>query len=204
MRPTGRAASRTIRQEENDIRITGAFLLIALIASGCGGPKAQPVVAKPNPPKQVTKMGAEIEGGDGTWYSPADDQHPLWYLKWQSATVEAENDVPVVSSMSGVSGEIFESDGTKSFRADRAVADKNSNVLTLTGDVSVYAPKQRANLKCKKLVYNAVRKTFLGSGNVSLTSPTVTLTGVPEAESDSNFNQVASPEMFKEGHATHS
>jgi len=144
----------------------------------------------------------ESGAGNGTWFSKGTDRHPVWHVNWRTGELTVTGEVPEQATMKTVDGEILQDNEAKRFRADRAIADKKSNILTLTGHVSIYSPKRGANLRCDKLVYSADEKLFRASGNVSFLSKNTTIVGIPAAFAASDFSQVASPDMYKESHAT--
>lgn len=169
-----------------------------LCAAGCAPPKPKKPPATSTEP--LPKLGAFTDAGETTMFTDDAKPKPEWHVKWNKAQVTAEGGAPMFGKMFDVRGEIFQAKDTKTFHADRAVA-LSSNVLTLTGRVEVYSPKSDATLDCDKLIYDGKKKTFDASGNVSLKSKTVKITGVPEAMADSDFTQVSSPDMFKENNA---
>ncbi len=169
-----------------------------LLVAGCGPPKPKkPPAPSTDPPP---KLGVFTDAGDSTMFT--NDAKPVreWHVKWKKAQATAEGGAPMFGKMFDVRGEIFQAKDTKTFHADRAVAT-SSDVLTLTGGVQVYSPKSDATLDCDKLIYDGKKKTFHASGNVSLKSKTVRITGVPEAEADADFTQISSPDWFKENNA---
>jgi lipopolysaccharide assembly outer membrane protein LptD (OstA) len=147
-----------------------------------------------------SKKGIFTDAGETTWYSSDAKPLPEWHVKWQKAQATAEGGSPMFGKMFNVTGEILQTKDTKTFRADRAVA-VSSDVLTLTGSVVVHSPKSAATLNCDKLVYDGKKKVFDATGDVSLKTNTVKITGVPEVKADSDFTQVSSPDMFKEKNA---
>lgn len=110
-------------------------------------------------------------------------------------------ETPTIGTMKDVTGDIYQAgQSPKKFRADQAVADRKSNVLTLSGKVSIYAPDQKANMKCDKVVWYGEREVLDGEGNVSLVTDRYSLTGLNAVEARPDFSVVATPDMFTEGH----
>lgn len=108
---------------------------------------------------------------------------------------------PILGTMHGVSGEIAqEGKPARTFIADTAVGDKEKNVLTLMGNVSVYAPEDSGNVRCDKLVYDANAGVFLANGNVSLKNKDYSLGGFPALNATSDFSEIATPDLFRGGH----
>ena len=159
-----------------------------------------PPKPKPVPEEKPVKKDIVSYNGEATWFDEGPSEAPVWKVEWKRADVVAVGETPGFGKMIGATGEIYHGDDIKSFKADRAIA-QSSNVLTLTGNVTVHSPKSAATLTCDKLVYDANEKVFDAQGNVSLKGKNIDITGVPEAKADADFTQVASPDLFKRPNA---
>lgn len=182
------------------MRKTSILLVSAFAGSlsiSCSRPATTPSI--PPTPVKSTKPKTTIAStaSSVTDYSLPPDRHVLWRIFYKNAQVTFEGDEVQVGRMQDVSGQIYQKDGVKSFRADNAEGDHSSQILTLTGHVSVYSPKEDANLKCEKLIYDAKKKLYSASGDVSLVNRRYSLTGLPAAIADSSLSQVATPDMFE-------
>lgn len=138
--------------------------------------------------------------GEATSFGEDPTGTPIWKVAWKRADVVMVDETPGFGKMFNVTGEIYHGGDTKTFKADRAVA-QTSNVLTLSGNVQVHSSKSEATLRCDKLVYNAKDKVFDAQGNVSLKGKNIDIAGVPAAMADADFTKVASPDLFKEENA---
>jgi hypothetical protein len=142
------------------------------------------------------------EGGKLTRYSEGEHRRQLWHIEWQKAEAQVSGEIPTFGTMTGVRGEIYQNGKPpKVFRADTAIADKQSDVLTLSGQVSVYSPDQKANLKCDKVVWDPHKEIVQATGNVTVGNDKYTLTGLPAIMARSDFSVIATPDMFQEANA---
>lgn len=164
-----------------------------MLLCGCRKPPPK-VVSQPAPkPNTLTIL---TQPGEVTEYALSPQRHPVWHVKWQGAEVNTVNGAPQLGKLKGVSGELLQQGDPKSFRADEAIADRQSNVLTLTGKVSVYSPRDKANLVCEKVVYLSKDQLLHATGNVTVKSPQYSISGVPEVMSKADFSVIASPDLF--------
>jgi LPS export ABC transporter protein LptC len=99
--------------------------------------------------------------------------------------------------MTNVNGEIFQSKDTKSFKADAGKANKETNRLSLSGNVFVESEKEGSTLECDKLVYDANEKVFEAKGNVTVTNKAMKITGVPAVVANSDFSEISSPDLYR-------
>lgn len=121
----------------------------------------------------------------------------LWHIRWKEAAFNIVDEIPTVGKMKGVDGEILQAKDVKTFKADEGQADKKTDILTLTGNVSISSEKEGSHLICDKLVYDSNEKVFDATGNVSVTNKTVKITGLPAVMATSDFSEISSPELFK-------
>ena len=126
------------------------------------------------------------------------NQHPAWHVKWGKFQLTVVNEAPKLGTMQEVSGEIYDNGKAKRFRADEAIADKASLVLTLAGRVSVFSAEDNTNLTCDKVVYLAKPALLRATGNVSVKSPKYMITGIDEEVAKADFSIIGSPDMFGE------
>ena len=121
----------------------------------------------------------------------------MWHIFYQGASATGTGyDLNKVKLMK-VSGQIFRDKEVNTFRADQGIGDGNLRVLTLAGHVSVYSPKDKANLRCDKLYYDAKKEIYRASGHVSLVNDRYSVTGLSEVLTDSKFSEIATPDLFE-------
>ena len=107
----------------------------------------------------------------------------------------------LVPDLSKDNFEIFENGKPQRFRADEAIADEASLVLTLTGRVSVFSAEDSTNLICDKVVYLAKPQLLRAIGNVTVKSPRYVISGINEEMAKADFSVIGSPDMFGEANA---
>lgn len=191
-----------------------------MLTFGCGKPAAKkgeekkpPEKAQKNPliPDHIT---VNTNAGNATVRSP--ESHDILYTaKWQGARVTAGAEGVLSGSMEGVEGELYDKKRASTFKADDAVAHRESMKLTLTGHVTITAidtgphlgkePEvKRATLTCDKVEVEWVtdeKKTTASvvkaSGNVQVVGAFGTLSGLNEIWATPDLTTVATPSMFK-------
>lgn len=167
--------------------------LLAVLAGGCLKPKP-PHAGAPN--KKQETFSIESTPGEATVFSDPMNQHPVWHVKWGKVQLTVTGQKPKMGTMQEVSGEIYQEGKPETFKADEAIADTDSRVLTLTGRVSVFSGKDNTNLVCDKVVYLARPQLLKASGNVTVKSPKYMITGIDEEVAKADFSMFGSPDMF--------
>src|SRR5437764_8226998 len=144
-----------------------ALLLCSFLFAGCLKPKPATTNLPKKPPVTVQ---LESQPGEATVFSDPMNQHAAWHVKWGKVQLTVVGEKPTVGTMHDVSGELFENGKPQRFRADEAIADEASLVLTLTGRVSVFSAEDSTNLICDKVVYLAKPQLLRAIGNVTVKS----------------------------------
>jgi hypothetical protein len=171
--------------------------MTALLVVGCS--KSKPIVYVKPPPKAAARAEIVSTNSSVEEYSPPPNRHRLWRVHWKTAKMEVKDEVPTVGVMDGVDGDIDDRSGIpKTFRADGAVIDHDSHVLTLTGNVVVTSSTDKSSLKCDKMVWKPNKNVLAASGNVSYQTPKYTIANVPEILANGDLSVIATPGLFKE------
>lgn len=173
-----------------------AFLGLIGIVIGCGGPtssqKDKPEV-KPlikNPVTVVTAPGA------------ADARDPktkarAYHIEWKRATIDFGNEGVFAGSMTTVSGVMYEDNKEASvFRADSAEAVRETQMLTLLGNVRVESKGQKAVLSCDKAEWHAAKRLIKAFGHVRIAGPAGTLSGLSEVWAKPDLKIIGTPDTF--------
>ncbi len=104
----------------------------------------------------------------------------------------------LAGSMKVVDGDIYK-DGAivSTFKADAGTADKQKQVLILTGNVTISSKKPTLTLTCNRLVYNADTGIVRASGSIRVNGQMGTIIGLEELMTTAELDQLATPDMFK-------
>jgi len=176
-------------------RAFALLLCLALLAMGCLKPRT---ASAPPSPKKQEPIEIQSQPGSATVFSDPMNQHKAWHIKWGQFQMTVVGEKPQVGKMQKVSGEIYENGKPETFKADEAIADQASRVLTLTGRVSIYSGEDNTNLTCDKVVYLAKPQLIHAIGNVTVKSPKYVISGIDDEVAKTDFSMIGSPDMFGE------
>lgn len=168
---------------------------------GCGskGPSSapKPPVAKTEEEKK-TERSIHTGSGKVIMYSPIEEGHAkLWSAQYQWATIEYYDEDDFGGRMRNVQGTFFQGDAVSTFTAELAEAEKATKTLKLSGLVTVTSIKDKSKLTCKSVTYFANKEIIEAAGDISLDSPSYTMTGLQKVMTNPDLTIVATPEYFK-------
>lgn len=165
-----------------------------LLAVGCSGGSA-PNGAQIEEPISLQKLNTGK--GSAVVRSPEGPREPLWSVQWQSARIEYGGENQIGGTMRQVAGEMYEKGAVAStFTADEAEADKTSNQLVLTGNVTVTSKAYNATLTCEKLVWDGRKELIRALGNVRFKSRQYEAGVFDELLASPKINQIGTPDLF--------
>lgn len=121
----------------------------------------------------------------------------MWSVQWESARIEYGGESQISGTMSRVSGEMYERGAVAStFVADFAEAEKQSNRLTLSGNVVVTSKEYKSTIACDKLVWDGNNNLIRALGNVRFKSKQYTAEVFDELLASPKMNQIGTPDLF--------
>jgi len=121
----------------------------------------------------------------------------MWSVQWESARIEYGGENQISGTMSRVSGEMYERGAVAStFVADFAEAEKQSNRLTLSGNVVVTSKEYKSTITCDKLVWDGNKNLIRALGNVRFKSKQYTAEVFDELLASPKLNQIGTPDLF--------
>lgn len=121
----------------------------------------------------------------------------MWSVQWESARIEYGGENQISGTMSRVSGEMYERGAVAStFVADFAEAEKQSNRLTLSGNVVVTSKEYKSTITCDKLVWDGNKNLIRALGNVRFKSKQYTAEVFDELLASPKMNQIGTPDLF--------
>jgi len=167
--------------------------------AGCGpGAKAPPPKAPPKPPPVLQQpLTVNTTGGDATIRSNGPARAILYHIRWKDAALQVSDNGPFAGTMNGVTGEFYERGAIAcEFSADHASANKDEDLLVLTGHARAYSPTQKATLSCDKLEWHAKEKVVKAFGHIEIAG-VYDLLGLDEVWAKSDLSYLATPAMFK-------
>lgn len=189
------------------------LLMLAAVLIGCGEPKLTRPKPKVEPTEQAkpTEQAIATDAGKFTRVSEKDGRPTLWTAEWKSAKLDVSSEGSFGGELERVSGQIFRAGNAVSrYRADKAIAKRDSNVLVLSGNVEVEslrpAPSQRpenafeGTLHCDRLEWDGDREVVRAIGNVTLNTPQYGMGPFPEIVASPDLKHIATPNLFKDEH----
>jgi hypothetical protein len=211
VRPASRAASRTILQEEQDIRNYLAGVVALALLTGCGKTTVDRPKEPAEPPEPAIRQVVNTGAGEATKYATTDEgRERIWTVQWKEGQIDYSGEKDIGGTMETVTGTIYQKNQPVSyFSADYAVADKKTALLQLSGKVKVWAnenalPKNelglpavsRAVLRCDKVDWLASRKLVQASGNVTFETDAYTAGTFKELIVTPKMDSFGTPDQF--------
>ncbi|HVL38618.1 MAG TPA: hypothetical protein VM328_04420, partial [Fimbriimonadaceae bacterium] len=121
----------------------------------------------------------------------------VWKVRWERAELEYAGEGSFGGTMHGVSGTIYEGGVEVSdFSAQRAQADKESNLLRLSGQVRVVARESQSVLTCDTLDWLDVTEMLQAQGNVTLETPAYQVGRFPVIWAAPELEEYGTPDRF--------
>lgn len=177
------------------------MILIAGLAGGCAGGR-RPKTPDHKPEKPIVERLVVNTGPGGATARAADAAHtPTYHIAWKSAKIDLSDRGLLGGSMEQVTGEMYaKGKPVNSFRADRAKADRKTQILSAEGEVLVFSKEFAAKLACQRLEWDAKKNVVKAMGGVVLTGTNGqgAVGPVPELWATPDLHLVATPDMFKQ------
>lgn len=109
--------------------------------------------------------------GESTIREAEGERHILYVIRWRETQLEYTlEDGPSTGQLQGVSGEIYQKGKRVStFRGASAVADKDKNLLVVSGSVLVEGIDPKTTLECERLEWNTKENQLTARGKVKIT-----------------------------------
>jgi hypothetical protein len=186
----------------NAVRLACLIAAAAVLATSCGrSEQTKPKVAPNDVATPASASGVQqvVRSGDGeaTRYSADGKRTPLWSVRWKEAEIDLGTKGFFGGRMEQVSGTLYDSGKqTSTYRANRATADRNSDLLVLQGEVELQSPERGMVLACERLEYRPERKMLRATGNVRIQVNGGLLTAGQELLATPDLKTVSTPELF--------
>ncbi len=165
---------------------------------GCGATKS--TSSKPPEVKPLLEKPIAVHADPGTVEvrSPDNLQEILYKISWQKASLTIGNEGPFASDMEGVSGSMFAGGKeASSFQAESASANKEKQLLKLSGGVDVQSNSYKMKLHCDNLEYRAKQKLIVAKGHLVVSGVNGSLSGPDEIWATPDLKVIATPKEFK-------
>lgn len=123
----------------------------------------------------------------------------LWDIQWDTAEAVVKEEAAEVGLMHAVKGTIYKKDGSQTtFSAEEASAQKDKNVLTLSGSVVLTSMKPKGTLKCEKVVWYGDDELIEANGKIAVDTPGYSVSGIDKMLAKPDFSEIGSPDTFEE------
>jgi hypothetical protein len=176
-------------------------LIFCVIAAGCGAGGGKNDVAT-TPPTKPADPATRVNVGSGSAMRrlEGEGRQRAWSIRWESAQIEYGDDENFGGEMTGVSGTLYRDDqAVGTFRADQAIADKKTSLLTMRGNVRLAATDPESTLHCGELQWLADEDLVKAKDRVRLESEFYTAGEFGEVWARPDLSRIASPETFHKG-----
>lgn len=178
--------------------------MLALV--GCRSPN---LVDPPKPKEPGVDRTVYTGSGEATQRADDKARERRWTVNWDSAQIDVDADGGIGGSMEGVRGVLYQGDLPSSdFTAKAAVADRDTGVLTLSGDVRVVrrveAPNgkgaspedEAARLECDALEWHSDRDLLMAKGRVRVETDSWLMGPTDELWTNAKLTRVGTPDRF--------
>ena len=172
------------------------------LALGCAGKSEKPATSQPKaPPKESQEEPKRLYTGAGeaTVRDPEGSRPLRYVIRWKETELDYTlKEGASAGEMRGVAGELYR-DGKQAstFTADRAVADREKEVLVLSGNVKVRSAYPEGNLACQKLEWKTDEKLLKALGKVVIKLPRGTIGPVDELWCLPDLKRAGTPGSFR-------
>ena len=109
--------------------------------------------------------------GETTIRETEGERHILYVIRWRETELEYTlEDGPSTGRLRDVTGELYQNGKRAStFRGVSAVADKEKNLLVISGEVVVDGIDPKATMECDRLEWNTNENQLTATGKVKIT-----------------------------------
>ena len=131
-------------------------------------------------------------------------RHLLWTVKWDSAQVQYAGDEDFGGTMEKVSGTLYGENERgdpdqplTDFTADRAYADKKSDLLRLEGRIRLTSRDGTRSATCDQVDWHPSKKLLKAAGNVIINTDAYSAGTFKELWASPDLHTAGTPEEFK-------
>lgn len=180
--------------------------MATVVAGGCAPGDGRKATLPDTEPKAEEKGPEKVFTGSGeaTRHSGEANRKKRWTIRWKESQFETHEEGRVSGVMKGVTGTIFRNDRPVSdFSADRGIARKENDVLSLEGKVRMISRDPKGELICDRLDWQPDADRIEAKGNVRGTMSGWRMGVFPELWCTPDLRTVATPDLFgKDGHGS--
>lgn len=175
--------------------------MTALCLAGCGS-APQKKTTKPTPEKEKPLLAQPLTvnspHGEATVRGLPPERDIHYHLVWNEARIDVGNQGVFAGTMEGVSGEFYEKSQIASYvKSEHAKAERESGLLTLSGNVTVVSRTHDATLRCDKVEWDDKDKIVKAFGNVQILGTQGTLSGLNEVWASPKLDYFSTPSMYR-------
>jgi len=175
------------------------LILCYALVVGCGSSANHPA---PSAPKQKPVLQQPLVvnsiSGEATIRSNHRDRQVLYHIHWKKAAVDVSDIGLFAGNMDDVEGEMYRKGKVVStFTADHASANRDQQLLVLTGRVHAVSTTEKAAITCDRLEWHAAEEIAKAFGHIEVHGERATLSGLDEVWATPDLNYLATPSMFK-------
>lgn len=151
----------------------------------------------PRPPEKQPDRVVNVSEAEAVRLSGEAGNPRIWEIRWKKAQLEYADDMHFGGTMDTVTGTIYhEGEAVSDFRADSGRAEKESERLTLDGNVRITARKGGGVLTCESLEWLPSRRLVAAKGKVRFEDDVYEAGTFSELWATPEMDAIGTPDRF--------